>query len=80
MNKASGGSGIPAKLSKILKDDAVKVPRIYTHTHTNTPMSASLENSAVVARLEKISFHSKSQKGQCQRMFKLSYNYAHFIC
>ena len=25
MNKASGGDGIPAKLFKILKDDAVKV-------------------------------------------------------
>ena len=25
MNKASGGDGIPAELSKILKDDAVKV-------------------------------------------------------
>ena len=39
MNKASGGSGIPAKLSKILKDDAVKVPRIYTHTHKHTYVS-----------------------------------------
>ena len=25
MNKASGGDGIPAELSQILKDDAVKV-------------------------------------------------------
>ena len=25
-NKASGGEGIPAELSQILKDDAVKVP------------------------------------------------------
>ena len=26
----------------------------------------------------KVSFHSNSKEGQCQRMFKLPYNYIHF--
>ena len=34
-------------------------------------MPANLENSAVVAGLEKVSFHSNSKEGQCLRMFKL---------
>ena len=72
MNKASGGDRIPAELFKILKkDDAVKV------VHS---MSANLENSAVATGLEKVSFHSNLKKEQCQRMFKLPYNSAHFIC
>ena len=44
MKKASGGSGIPTELFKILKDNAVK--------------AANLENSAVTTGLEKVSFHS----------------------
>ena len=90
MNKASGGDGIPAELFKILKDDAVKVmyythirarARTHTHTHTHTQIYVSkFGNSAVAARLEKVSFHSNPKEGQCQRMFKLSYNYAHFTC
>ena len=57
MKKASGGSGIPTELFKILKDNAVK--------------AANLENSAVTTGLEKVSFHSNPKEGQCQRMFKL---------
>ena len=30
--------------------------------------------------LEKVSFHSNPKEGQCQRMFKVLYNCAHFIC
>ena len=45
MNKDSGGHGIPAELLKILKVAALN-------------MSANLENSAVVAGLEKVHFHS----------------------
>ena len=41
-------------------------------------MSANLENSVVVKGLEKVSFDSNSKERQCQRMFKLLYNYAHF--
>ena len=33
-------------------------------------MSANLENLAVATGLEKVSFHSNSKEGQCQRMFK----------
>ena len=67
MNKASRGDGIPVEPFQILKDDIVKVP-------------ANLENSAVAKGLEKVSFHSSLKERQCQRMFKLRYNYAHFTC
>ena len=40
-------------------------------------MPANQENSAVAIRLEKVSFHSNSKEGQCQRMFKLPHNYTH---
>ena len=68
MNKASGGDGIPFELFQILKDDAT------------LSMSANLENSAVATRLEKVSFPSSPKEGQCQRNFKLLYNYAHLAC
>ena len=72
MNKDSGSVGIPAELFQILKDNAVKSATLN--------MPANLENSAVATGLEKVSFHSNSKEGQCQRMFKLLYNCAHFIC
>ena len=62
-NKASGRDGIPAELFLILKDDAVKV--------LHSKCQQIFKNSAVATRLEKASFHSSPQKGQCQRMFKL---------
>ena len=62
-NKATG---IPAELFKILKDDAVKSVALN--------MPANVENSAVATGLEKVSFHSNPEEGQCQRMFKLPYN------
>ena len=34
-------------------------------------MPANLENSAVATGLEKVSFHSNPNPGQCQKMFKL---------
>ena len=43
-------------------------------------MPANLENSAVTTGLEKVSFHSNSKNSQCQRMFKLLDNCAHFTC
>ena len=43
-------------------------------------MSANLKYSAVATGLEKVSFHSKPKEGQCQRMFKLPDNCAHFTC
>ena len=63
MNKVSRGDGIPVELFQILKDDVAKV------LHFNTP--ATLEDSAVAAGLEKVSFHSNPKERQCQRMSQL---------
>ena len=71
MNKASGGDGIPPELFQILKGDAVKV--------LHSICQANLEKSEVATGLEKVSFHSNPKEGQCQRMFKLPQNCAHFI-
>ena len=54
MNKASGGDRIPTELFQILKYDSVKVLTL--------SMPASLENSAVAAGLENVSFHSNSKR------------------
>ena len=43
-------------------------------------MPANLENSAVATGLENVSFHSSPKESQCQRMFKLLHNCAHFTC
>ena len=72
MNKAGGGYRIPGELFPILKDDAVESVALN--------MPANVENSAVATGLEKVSFHSNPKVGQCQRMFKLPYNCAHFTC
>ena len=64
MKKASGGDRIPAELFQILKDDAVKM----------------LQLPAVATGMEKVSLHFNFKERQCQRMFKLLYNYAHFTC
>ena len=73
MNKASGGDGIPVELFQILKDDAVE-------SAAARNMPANLENSAVATGLEKVSFHSNPKVKQCQKMFKMSHNCAHFTC
>ena len=55
MNKASEGDGIPLELLfQILKDDAVKV--------LHSICQQNLEISAVATGLEKVSFHSNSQR------------------
>ena len=41
-------------------------------------MPANMEHSTVITGLEKVSFHSNPKEGQCQRMFKLPFNWAHF--
>ena len=68
-NNASGGDGIPVELFQILKDDAVESAALN--------MPATLENSAVATRLEKVSFHSTPKERQCQRMLKLLHNCTH---
>ena len=70
MNKACEGDRIPAELFQILQDDAVKVLQLN--------MPANLENSAVAIGLEKVSLHFNPKEMQCQRMFKLPHNCAHF--
>ena len=40
-------------------------------------MSANLENSAVAAGPEKVSFHSNPKERQCQRMLKILHNCSH---
>ena len=57
MNKASEGSGIPAELFQILKDDAENAP---------LNMSANSQNSAVATGLEKVSFHSNSKESNAK--------------
>ena len=69
MNKASGGDGIPVELFQILKDESAALN-----------MPANLENSAVATGLEKVSFHSSPKEEQCQRIFELPDNRAHFAC
>ena len=69
MNEASGGDGIPAKIFKILKDVVVKVLHsIYQQTW----------KTAVETGLEKVNLHSIPKERQCQKMFNLPYNCAHF--
>ena len=35
---------------------------------------------SLTTRLEKVYFHFNTKERQCQRMFKLAYNYTHFTC
>ena len=56
-NKASRGDGIPAVLFEILKDDGIKMLQ-------SPNMPANLENSAVAAGLENVSFHSSPKERQ----------------
>ena len=79
-NKASGGDGIPVELFQILKDDAVKVDAVCSILNATLNMPAKLENSAVATGLEKVSFHSNPNEGQCQRMFKVLFSCIHFTC
>ena len=58
-NKASGGDGIPAELSQILKEDAVEVLQLN--------MPTNLEDSSMATGLEKVNFHSNPKEGQCQK-------------
>ena len=72
MNKASRGDGTPAEMFQILKDDAVKV------LHSICQQIG--ETQQWPQELEKFTFHSNPKEGQCQRLFKLAHNGAHFTC
>jgi len=43
-------------------------------------MLANLGNSAMTTGMEKVSFHFNPKEEQCQSMFKLLNNCAHFTC
>ena len=68
-NRANGSDEIPAELFKILKDDAVNV------LHS---ISQQIWKTQQWPQLEKFSFHSNSKERQCQRLFKLPYNFSYF--
>ena len=66
--KASGGDGIPVELFQILKDDAVKVLQsIFQEIWKTQQWSQDWKSQ----------FSFQSQKGQCQRMFKLPHDCTH---
>ena len=67
MNKASECDGFPAELFHILKDDAVKV------LHSICQQIWKTQQCHLAGESQLLSF-------QCQRVFKLPYNYAHFTC
>ena len=71
MNKASEADGIPAELLEILKDDAIKVLQSIIQEIWKTQQWSQDWKSQ---------FSFQSQKGQCQRMFKLPQNCAHVTC
>ena len=60
-----------AKLLQILLDDAVKV------LHSTCQQ---IWKTQQWPQLEKVSFHSNSKEGQCQKIFKLPYSSTHFTC
>ena len=68
MNKAGGEYRIPAELFQILKDDAVKV------LHSTCQQ---ILKTTVATALEMVSFHSKPEERQCQRMLKLPHTCTH---
>ena len=69
-NEASGGDGIPAELLQIL-NDAVKV------LHS---ICQQIWKTQQWPQDWKMCFHSNPKERQCQRMFKVLYNCAHFAC
>ena len=71
MNKASEADGIPAELLEILKDDAIKVLQSIIQEIWKTQQWSQDWKSQ---------FSFQSQKGQCQRMFKLPHICTDFTC
>ena len=76
--KSSGlkGASLPTKLVEVMEFQLsyLKSSKIcYESVPHNMP--ANLENSAVATGLEKVSFHSNPKEEQCQRRFRLPYNW-----
>ena len=80
-NIASGDDGIPVEIFQILKDDAVKVLHsICQENWQQGKQPGNLENSAMAAGLEKVSFHFNPKERRWQRMRKLWHGCTHFTC
>ena len=71
MNKVSGGDGSPAELFKILKLMLLTCCTQYISKFGKLISDQSTGNAQ---------FSFQSQKGKCQRMFKLPCNCAQFTC
>ena len=72
MNKVSGGDRIPAELFQIQKDDAVKVLHSICQQIWKFQQWPQDWKRSVFIPIPK--------KGNAKKMFKLPYNYFHFIC
>ena len=55
----------------------IRWPNYWSCQSTELNMPANLENSAMAAGLEKVSFRSSTKERQCQRMLKLPHNCTH---
>ena len=69
-NKASRCDGISAELFQVLKDDIVKVLLV----------NSKFGKLSSGHRTGKDQFSFNPEERQCQRMFKLPHNCAHFTC
>ena len=68
-NKASRGDGIPIELFETLKDDAAKVLHSVCQQVWKTQQWPQDWKSC---------FHFNPKEGQCERVFKLPYNFTRF--
>ena len=59
---------------------AISNPKRWCYESVALSILENLENSGVATGLEKVSFYSNPKERQCQRMFKLLHNCAHFSC
>ena len=72
-NKASGGDGIPVELFQILKDDAVKVKKAYSHF--NTAFRFTSLSELILDRFTIKIFNSIKNKGTLLTFNKMSIKY-----
>ena len=68
-NKASRGDGIPTELFQILNDDSLKVLQSICQQIWKTQQWPQDWKSC---------FHFNPKEGQCERVFKLPYNFTRF--
>ena len=69
------------KLVEVMNSSwAISNPKRWCCESAALNMPANLENSAMAAGLEKVSFHSNPKERQCQTMLKLSHSCIHLTC